>query len=63
MAMSYRSITELEVLRSMLEIYNLPALIDRQAARALLDGRWWRIVECTTAERAIMESQGITQID
>ena len=34
MAMSYRSITELDVLRSMLEIYNFPALIDRQAARA-----------------------------
>lgn len=34
MAMSYRSITELEVLRSMLEIYNFPAVIDRQAARA-----------------------------
>jgi len=34
MAMSYRSITELEVLRSMLEIYNFPAVTDRQAARA-----------------------------
>ncbi|MDI1433600.1 MULTISPECIES: type VI secretion system baseplate subunit TssF [Polyangium] len=34
MAMSYRSITELDVLRSVLEIYNFPALIDRQAARA-----------------------------
>jgi type VI secretion system protein ImpG len=34
MAMSYRSITELEVLRSVLEIYNFPAIVDRQAARA-----------------------------
>lgn len=34
MAMSYRSITELEVLRSTLEIYNFQAVYDRQAARA-----------------------------
>jgi type VI secretion system protein ImpG len=34
MAMSYRSVTELEVLRSMLEIYNFQAVHDRQAARA-----------------------------
>ena len=30
---------------------------------SMLEGGWWRIVECTPAERAIMESQGITQID
>jgi type VI secretion system protein ImpG len=34
MAMSYRSITELEVLRATIDIYNFQALIDRQAARA-----------------------------
>jgi type VI secretion system protein ImpG len=34
MAMSYRSITELEVLRALVDIYNFPAIIDRQAARA-----------------------------
>jgi type VI secretion system protein ImpG len=34
MAMSYRSITELEVLRALVEIYNFQAIIDRQAARA-----------------------------
>jgi type VI secretion system protein ImpG len=34
MAMSYRSITELEVLRATVEIYNFQALHDRQAARA-----------------------------
>lgn len=34
MAMSYRSVTELDVLRSMLEIYNFQAVHDRQAARA-----------------------------
>ncbi len=34
MAMSYRSITELEVLRSTLDIYNFQAVYDRQAARA-----------------------------
>lgn len=34
MAMSYRSITELEVLRSTVDIYNFQALVDRQAARA-----------------------------
>ncbi|MCC6527712.1 MAG: type VI secretion system baseplate subunit TssF [Polyangiaceae bacterium] len=34
MAMSYRSIAELEVLRSTVEVYNFQALYDRQAARA-----------------------------
>ncbi len=34
MAMSYRSIAELEVLRSTVDIYNFPAIHDRQAARA-----------------------------
>lgn len=34
MAMSYRSITELEVLRSTLDVYNFQAIVDRQAARA-----------------------------
>jgi type VI secretion system protein ImpG len=34
MAMSYRSITEVEVLRAMVDIYNFQALADRQAARA-----------------------------
>jgi type VI secretion system protein ImpG len=34
MAMSYRSITELEVLRSTVDIYNFQAIHDRQAARA-----------------------------
>ncbi len=34
MAMSYRSITELDVLRSTLDIYNFQAVYDRQAARA-----------------------------
>lgn len=34
MAMSYRSITELEVLRKTVEIYNFQAIHDRQAARA-----------------------------
>jgi len=34
MAMSYRSITELEVLRATVDIYNFHAIIDRQAARA-----------------------------
>ncbi len=34
MAMSYRSITDLEVLRSTADIYNFQALHDRQAARA-----------------------------
>jgi type VI secretion system protein ImpG len=34
MAMSYRSITELEVLRALVDIYNFQAIIDRQAARA-----------------------------
>lgn len=34
MAMSYRSITELEVLRATVDIYNFQAIIDRQAARA-----------------------------
>ena len=34
MAMSYRSIAELEVLRSTVDIYNFQALQDRQAARA-----------------------------
>jgi type VI secretion system protein ImpG len=34
MAMSYRSITELEVLRSTVDIYNFQAITDRQAARA-----------------------------
>lgn len=34
MAMSYRSITELEVLRATIDIYNFQAIVDRQAARA-----------------------------
>ncbi len=34
MAMSYRSIAELEVLRSTVDIYNFQAIHDRQAARA-----------------------------
>jgi type VI secretion system protein ImpG len=34
MAMSYRSITEIEVLRAIVDIYNFQAIIDRQAARA-----------------------------
>jgi type VI secretion system protein ImpG len=34
MAMSYRSITELDVLRALVDIYNFHAIIDRQAARA-----------------------------
>jgi type VI secretion system protein ImpG len=34
MAMSYRSITEIEVLRAMVDIYNFHAIQDRQAARA-----------------------------
>jgi type VI secretion system protein ImpG len=34
MAMSYRSITELEVLRAIVDVYNFQAIIDRQAARA-----------------------------
>ena len=34
MAMSYRSIAELEVLRTTVDIYNFQALHDRQAARA-----------------------------
>jgi type VI secretion system protein ImpG len=34
MAMSYRSITELEVLKSTVDVYNFQALVDRQAARA-----------------------------
>lgn len=34
MAMSYRSITELEVLRALVDIYNFQAITDRQAARA-----------------------------
>jgi type VI secretion system protein ImpG len=34
MAMSYRSIVELEVLRSTVDIYNFQAIHDRQAARA-----------------------------
>ena len=34
MAMSYRSIAELEVLRSTVDLYNLQAVVDRQAARA-----------------------------
>jgi type VI secretion system protein ImpG len=34
MAMSYRSITELEVLRALVDIYNFQAINDRQAARA-----------------------------
>jgi type VI secretion system protein ImpG len=34
MAMSYRSITELEVMRSTVDIYNFQAMHDRQAARA-----------------------------
>lgn len=34
MAMSYRSITDVEVLRSTVDVYNFHALSDRQAARA-----------------------------
>ncbi len=34
MAMTYRSISELEVLKATVDIYNFQALIDRQAARA-----------------------------
>ena len=34
MAMSYRTITELEVLRSTVDIYNFQAITDRQQARA-----------------------------
>ena len=34
MAMTYRSIAELDVLRGTVDIYNFQALIDRQAARA-----------------------------
>jgi len=34
MAMSYRSITELEVLRTTVDLYNFQAVVDRQAARA-----------------------------
>ncbi len=34
MAMSYRSITELEVMRAIVDIYNFQAVTDRQAARA-----------------------------
>lgn len=34
MAMSYRSITELEVLKATVDLYNFHAAIDRQAARA-----------------------------
>jgi type VI secretion system protein ImpG len=34
MAMSYRSITELEVLRATVDLYNFQAIYDRQAARA-----------------------------
>lgn len=34
MAMSYRSITELEVMRALVDIYNFQAITDRQAARA-----------------------------
>ena len=34
MAMSYRSITELEVLRATVDLYNFQAIVDRQAARA-----------------------------
>ncbi|MEM9695515.1 MAG: type VI secretion system baseplate subunit TssF, partial [Myxococcota bacterium] len=34
MAMSYRSLTELDVLRSTVDIYNFQAVSDRQAARA-----------------------------
>src|SRR6185295_20153218 len=34
MAMSYRSITEIEVLRALVDIYNFQAVTDRQAARA-----------------------------
>ena len=34
MAMSYRSITELDVLRALVDIYNFQAIQDRQAARA-----------------------------
>jgi len=32
--MSYRSITELEVLRTTVDLYNFQAVVDRQAARA-----------------------------
>ncbi|MFO0672246.1 MAG: type VI secretion system baseplate subunit TssF [Polyangiaceae bacterium] len=34
MAMGIRGITELEVLKSALDVYNLPAIVNRQAARA-----------------------------
>jgi len=34
MAMSYRSITDVEVLRATVDLYNFQAIIDRQAARA-----------------------------
>jgi type VI secretion system protein ImpG len=34
MAMSYRSITDLEVLRATVDLYNFQAIVDRQAARA-----------------------------
>ncbi len=34
MAMTYRSIAEIEVLRATVDIYNFQALVDRQAARA-----------------------------
>jgi type VI secretion system protein ImpG len=34
MAMSYRSLAELDVLRAIVDIYNFQAIIDRQAARA-----------------------------
>jgi type VI secretion system protein ImpG len=34
MAMSYRSIAELEVLRGVVDIYNFHAIVDRQVARA-----------------------------
>ncbi|AKT38890.1 type VI secretion system baseplate subunit TssF [Chondromyces crocatus] len=34
MAMSYRSIAELEVLRATVDLYNFQAVVDRQAARA-----------------------------
>jgi len=30
---------------------------------SMLGGGWWRIVECSPAERAIMAAHGITQID
>lgn len=34
MAMSYRSVTDLEVLRATIDLYNFQAIVDRQAARA-----------------------------